>query len=128
MLALHIKNEVYKLFIYIIDTASSVSHSLFYQHNDRVLSLVFLFIVHLRFPSEKSVAEVIHKCYNHNIVKQIHKFEKLDYEIRKNEADLEFLTSCQHNQLTPKFLNFKVASSNLRYSKTYRQSQHQLLK
>ena len=65
---------------------------------------------------------------NDHIVKQIRKFEKLDYKIRKNEADLEFLTSCQHNQLAPKFLNFKVASSNLRYSKTYRQCQRQLLK
>ena len=94
----------------------------------RVLSLVFLFIVHLKFPSQKSVAEVIRKRCNDNIVKQICKFEKLDYKIRKNEADLEFLTSCQHNQLTPKFLKFKVASSNLRYSKTYRQCQRQLLK
>ena len=82
----------------------------------------------LRFPSEKSVAEVIRKRYIDNIVKQNRKFEKLDYKIRKNEADLEFLTSCQHNQLTPKFLIFKVASSNLRYSKTYRQCQRQLLK
>ena len=60
-----------------------------------------------RFPSEKYVAEVIRKCYSNNIVKQIRKFEKLDYKIRKNEVDLELLTSCQHNQLTPKFLNFK---------------------
>ena len=69
----------------------------------RVLSLVFLFIVHLKFPSQKSVAEVIRKRYNDDIVKQICKFEKLDYKIRKNEADLEFLTSCQHNQLTANF-------------------------
>ena len=52
----------------------------------RVLSLVFLFIVRLRFPSEKSVAEVIRKRYNDNIVKQIRKFEKLDYKIRKNQV------------------------------------------
>ena len=54
--------------------------------------------------------------------------KKLDYKIRKDKADLELLTSCQHNQLTPKFLNFKVGSSNLSYSKTYRQCQRQLLK
>ena len=54
--------------------------------------------------------------------------KKLDYKIRQNKADLELLTSCQHNQLTPKFLNFKVGSSNLSYSKTYRQCQRQLLK
>ena len=44
----------------------------------------------MRFPSEESVAEVIRKRYNDNIVKQIRKFEKLDYKIRKNEAYLEF--------------------------------------
>ena len=44
-------------------------------------------IVRLRFPSEKSVAEVNCKRYNDNIVKQIRKCEKLDYKIRKNEAD-----------------------------------------
>ena len=82
----------------------------------------------LRFPSEKSVAEVIRKRYNENIVKQIRKFEKLDFKIRKNEADLEFLTSFQHNQLTPKLLKFKVTSSNLPYSKTYTQCHRQLLK
>ena len=43
------------------------------------------------------------KHYNDNIVKQIRKFEKLDYKIRRNEVDLEFLTSCQQNKLTPKF-------------------------
>ena len=63
----------------------------------RVLSLVFLFILPLRLSSEKSVAEVVCKRYNDNIVKQFRKFEKLDYKIRKNEADLEFLTPCQHN-------------------------------
>ena len=54
--------------------------------------------------------------------------KKLDYKIRKNEADLELFTSCQHNQLKPKFLNFKVASSDLHYSKTCGQCQRQLLK
>ena len=38
------------------------------------------------------------------------------------------MTYCQHNQFTPKFLSFKVASGNLRYSKTCRQCQRQLLK
>ena len=81
----------------------------------RVLSLVFIFIVPLKLLSEKSVAEVIRKRYNYNIVKQIRKFKKLDYKIRKNEVELEFLTSCQHNKLTPKLLNFQVASNNQKH-------------
>ena len=94
----------------------------------RVLSLVFLFIVRLRFPSDKSIANVIRSRYNDEIVKQIRRFEKLDFKIRKNEADLDFLQSCQQNNLIPKFLNFKVASSSLRFSRTYKQCQRQLLK
>ena len=94
----------------------------------RVLSLVFLFIVRLRFRSGKSIASVIRSRYNNEIVKQIRGFEKLDFKIRKNEADLDFLQSCQQNNLIPKFLNFKVASSSLQFSRTYKQCQKQLLK
>ena len=94
----------------------------------RVLSLVFLFIVRLRFRSGKSIASVIRSRYNNGIVKQIRGFEKLDFKIRKNEADLDFLQSCQQNNLIPKFLNFKVASSSLQFSRTYKQCQKRLLK
>ena len=61
----------------------------------RVLSLVFLFIVRLRFPLDKSIANVLRSHYNDEIVKQIRRYEKLDFKIRKNEADLDFLQSCQ---------------------------------
>ena len=76
----------------------------------RVLSLVFLFIVRLRFPSKKSIANVIRSGYNGVIVKQIRRFEKLDFKIQKNEADLDFLQPFQQNNLIPKFPHFKVAS------------------
>ena len=84
----------------------------------RVLSLVFLFILRLRFPSDKSIANVVGSCYNDKIVKLTRRFEQLDFKIRKNEADLDFLQLCQQNNLIPKFLNFKVASSSLRFSRT----------
>ena len=61
----------------------------------KVLSLVFLFIVRLRFSADKSIAEVIRIRYNDDTVKQIRRFEKLDFKIRKNEADLEFLNSTE---------------------------------
>ena len=94
----------------------------------RVLSLVFLFIVRLRFPSKKSIANVIRSGYNGVIVKQIRRFEKLDFKIQKNEADLDFLQPFQQNNLISKFPHFKVASSSLRFSRTYKQCQRQLLK
>ena len=82
----------------------------------------------LRFPSDKSIANVIWSCYNDEIVKQIHRFEKLDFKIWKNEADLDFLQSCERNNLIPKVLNLKVASSSLCFSRKYEQCQRQLLK
>ena len=82
----------------------------------------------LKFPSDKSIANVIRSRHNHEIVKQIRRFGKLDFKIQKNEADFDFLQSCQQNNLIPKFLNFKVASSSLYFSRTYKQCQRQLLK
>ena len=74
------------------------------------------------------MASVIRSHYNYEIVKQIRRFVKLDFKIQKNEADLDFLQSCQQNNLIPKFLNFKVASSSLQFSRMYKQCQRQLLK
>ena len=56
----------------------------------RVLALVFLFLLKLRFPANKSVAEIIHKRYGSEAVKWFRMFEKLDFKIRKNEANLQF--------------------------------------
>ena len=62
------------------------------------------------------------------IVKWLRKFEKLDFKIRKNEVDLHFLQSCHQEGLTHKFLNFKLANSSLKHSRTYKQCQLMLLK
>ena len=94
----------------------------------KVLTLVFLFLIRLRFPSKKSIAEIIRKRYGSDTVKQLRRFEKLDYKVRKNQGDLEFLKLCQENGLTPKFLNFKLENRNLRYSNSYKQCQSLLLK
>ena len=78
----------------------------------KVLTLVFLFLIQLRFDSEKCIAEIIHKRYGSDTVKQLRKFEKLDYKVCKNQGDLELLKLCQENGLTPKFPNFKLRISN----------------
>ena len=49
----------------------------------KLLSLVFLFLIQLRFPSGKSIAGIIRKRYGSDTVKQLRKFEKLDYKVRK---------------------------------------------
>ena len=57
----------------------------------KVLTFVFLFLIRLRFTSRKSIAEIIRKSYGSDTVKQLQKFEKLNYKVRKNQGDLEFL-------------------------------------
>ena len=48
----------------------------------RVLALVFLFLLKLRFPANKSVADIIRKIYGSEAVKWLCKFEKLGFKIR----------------------------------------------
>ena len=94
----------------------------------KVLTLVVLFLIRFRFPSKKSIAEIIRKRYGSDAVKQLRIFGKLDYKVRKNQGDLEFLKLCQENGSTPKFLNFKLVNSNLCYSNSCKQCQSLLLK
>ena len=48
----------------------------------RVFALVFLFLLKLRFPANKSVADIIRKRYGSEAVKWLCKFEKLGFKIR----------------------------------------------
>ena len=48
----------------------------------RVLILVFLFLLKIRFATNKSVAEIIRKIYGSVAVKWLRKFEKLDFDFR----------------------------------------------
>ena len=57
----------------------------------KVLTFVFLFLIRLRFTSRKSIAEIIRKSYGSDTVKQLQKFENLNYKVRKNQGDLDFL-------------------------------------
>ena len=67
------------------------------------------------------MAEIICKRYGSDTVKQLWKFEKLDYKVRKNQGNLDFLKLYQKNSLTPKFLNFKLVNRNLCYSNSSKQ-------
>ena len=59
-----------------------------------VISLVFLFLTRLRFPSKLSIAEVLRKRYGDRILKLVRKFEKtenykLPFEIRYHNITLK---------------------------------------
>ena len=94
----------------------------------RVFAYILLFAIRCRFPSQKSVADIIRDRYDDAVLSQVRKLEKLDFKVRKSRLDVEFLQLCLENNLTPKFLNFKVTNYQLRSSKTYRECQTKLLK
>ena len=94
----------------------------------KVFAYILLFVIKCRFPSSKSVADIIRNRYDENTLQKIRKLEKLDFKIRKCKLDMEYLQICIDNKLRPKFLNFKVANHSLRSSKAYLECQVKLLK
>lgn len=94
----------------------------------RIFGYVFLFLVKLRFPSDQSIAQIIKKRYDENVLKLVRKFERIDFQQRKAALDVSFLEECQRNGFIPNFLNFRMSSKNLKSSQTYRKCQENLLK
>ena len=56
----------------------------------QVFSYVLLFIIKCRFPSHKSLGEIIRHRYNRKVLSKVRKLEKLDFKLRKCKLDIEF--------------------------------------
>ena len=83
----------------------------------RVATLVFFFLIRLRFPHSK-------KIWNgQETVKKLRKLEKLNYRY----GSPKLLVNCNSDSVVPKFLNFRVATNSLKSSRTYQQCQLSLL-
>ena len=80
----------------------------------RAATLVFLFLARIRFPKTESIASIIRGRYGEKLLKEVRKFEKLDYKLRKVQLDLDFLTNCKDNDIIPNFLNFRLANKNFK--------------
>ena len=93
----------------------------------KVISLALLFLVRLRFPVDKSIACVLRSRHGNAVVKDIRKFEKIDFTLRKCKLDLLLLETCLENQIIPKFLNFRVSNLHLKTSRAYHACQLKLL-
>ena len=93
----------------------------------RVITLVFLFLVRCRFPTQFSIISTLQKRYSENLVKSVRKLEKLDFKHKKVQLDLEFLQTCKKNNIIPKFLRFKLANRQLSLSHAYNICQRRLL-
>ena len=94
----------------------------------RIISIVFSFLVRLRFLSNLSKIQVIRNRYGNDKVKLVRQFEKLDYKGHKILLDLNFLENCIKNNVTPKFLQFRLANKDLRISSISIQCQQKLIK
>ena len=94
----------------------------------RMISIVFLFLVRLRFPSKLSTIQVIRNHYGSDTVKLVKTIENLHYKYCKLLLDLSFLENCIKNNVIPKFVQFHLANRDLRESSAYRQYQQKLLK
>ena len=93
----------------------------------RIIGLVYLFIIRIRFPRGKSIADIIRNRYDQAFVKIIWRFEKCDFKFRKCYLDLRFLLDCKKNSVISKFLRFKLANSHLNNSHVYRKCQLRFL-
>ena len=92
-----------------------------------VITLVFLFLVRCRFPTQFCIISILRKWYGHNLIKSIRKLEKLDFKPKKAQLDLGFLRTCKKNNVSLKFLIFKLANRQLSSSHPYNISQKRLL-
>ncbi len=79
----------------------------------KVLSLVFIFLLRLRFPTTKSIPEILRQRYGIGTLRLWRKAEQFDKKLQKAKLDLEFLKHCRDHGLIPHFLQFKTASSHL---------------
>ena len=92
------------------------------------MTLVFLFITRIRFPSNKSISHIVRTRYGRDTLQTIRKFEKANFKRRKLELDLVFLHKCLEQKLTPTFLHFRLPNRNLRQSRAYKKCQLDLLR
>ena len=93
----------------------------------RIIALVFLFIILIRFPRGKSIADIIRNRYGEDFVKEIQRLDKCDFKLRKCHLDLRFLLDFKKNGVIPKFLRFKLANRHLKNSHVYKKCQIRLL-
>ena len=92
-----------------------------------ITSIVFTFILRLRFPRHTSFSVLLTKRYGTSCVKIYRNLENAYFRYHKTKLDLEFLSKCKSYNILPKFLYFKVHNPYVKTSKTYRSCQFKLL-
>ena len=75
------------------------------------LAIALLFILKLKFKNKNLTGYLLNK-YGVDGLRLFRKFENFDKKARKILCDIEFLNCCLTNNLSQKFINFKLS---LRY-------------
>ena len=94
----------------------------------KVLSLVFLFIIRIRFPKGKPIADIIRSRYGEALVRKIRKFKKNDYKLRKGHMNLRFLLECKKKVLDTALSSYESFSSDESRSENLRASEFEVLR
>ena len=94
----------------------------------KVATLVLLFLISLRFPTSKSIPNIMKERHGRETLKLVRKFEKVDFKFKKATLDSGFLYYCRNNNLIPTFLKFKLAKKMLANSDVYISYQEKLLR
>ena len=91
-------------------------------------SLALIFILKLRFPKTYSIKDIITRRYGNRTLGVFRQYEKAKFKLEKAKLDIDFLKKCEHFEVFPRFLQFKLSSSRLRCSTAYKQCQLRLLR
>ena len=73
-----------------------------------LISSVFILLTILRFPSKRSIAEVLRKKYGDRNLKLVKKFKKTNIKYKKTLLDLQFLKICEDYNVILTFLLLKL--------------------
>ena len=93
----------------------------------RIISLIFLFILKLRFPRNKPLSETIIERYGRSTLQLFRKYESRCFKLKKSEADREFLVLCKSYNVVPKFMKFKLYKKSLYSTPLYNSWTNKLL-
>ena len=92
-----------------------------------IISLVLLFILKLRFPSNRPIAGTIRNKYGPQALQSFRRVENVWRKRDKTMCDIDFLKICYNSNTIPKFLRIKVYKKHLQRTTHVNTLQRKLL-
>ena len=90
-------------------------------------SISVLFLARIRFLNLNQIKSIIQRRYGDKVLREVRKFEKLGYKLRRVHLDLDFLRKCKGSDAIPDFVKFRLVNKKLRDSLTYTNCQRNFL-